>query len=103
MKSQHWREVFRGNNAGLGNQMDFGFDRVGVTMKLLARLGNRKKTGPGEYEQIDACSSAGLKKSGDLVFCKKDAFVYQELFIQLGSDVSPSSSGQDKYWGRWHF
>lgn len=71
MKSRHWREVFRGNNVGFGNQMDFGFDRVGVTMRLLARLGNRKKTGPGEYEQIDACSSAGLKKSGDLVFCKK--------------------------------
>ena len=40
MKSQHWREVFRGNNVGLGNQMDFGFDRVGVTMRLLAWLKN---------------------------------------------------------------
>lgn len=38
---------------------------LGWKMKFL------KKTGPGEYEQIDAYSSPGLKKSGDLVFCKK--------------------------------
>lgn len=53
-KSQRCQEIFRSKNARLGDQVDVGFDRVGVTMKLLAqvivRIGNKKKTGPEGYE-----------------------------------------------------
>lgn len=48
MKSQHCQEILRRENAGLGNRMDVGSDRVGVTMRLPAWMGNRQKPGLGE-------------------------------------------------------
>lgn len=48
-KRQRCQEIFRRRNARLGEQVDVGFDRVGVTRKLLAqviiKIVNRKKTG----------------------------------------------------------
>lgn len=52
-KSQRCQEIFR-RKARLGDQVDVSFDRVGVTMKLLAqvivRTDNKKKSGLEGYE-----------------------------------------------------
>lgn len=71
MKSPHCQEIFRRRNASLGNQMDAGSDRVGVTMRLLAWTGNRQKTGLGKYEQTHSFPVLVWKSQGTWCFAKK--------------------------------
>lgn len=49
--SKACRLIFRARDE---EGMWHGSDRVGVTMRLLAWMGNRQKTGLGEYEQTDS-------------------------------------------------
>lgn len=74
-KNQHSQERFTKRNARLGDQIDVGFDRVEVAVRLLAWVTvwveNRKKTGPGGAKQIDSFPvlSLSMEERGQGTWC----------------------------------
>lgn len=88
-KNQHSQERFRKRNARWGDQIDVGFDRVEVTVRLLAWVTvwveNRKKTGPGGAEQIDSFPvlSLSMEERGQGTWCfgKRCLWVLRSIYL----------------------
>lgn len=61
--------------------MDVGSDRVGVTMRLPAWMGNRQKTGLGEYEQIDSFPVLVWRSQSTWCFAKRCLHVLGSTYL----------------------
>lgn len=95
MKSQHCQEIFRWKDARLGNQMDAGFDRVRVNLRLPVWMGSRKKTGLGKYEQIDSFPVLVFRSQGTWCLAKRCLPVFKTYLFSWGW-MSTSSPGLEK-------